>query len=238
MIRALVFDFDGLILDTEGPVFQSWQELYQEYGCELSFEKWATIIGTAERWFDPLDDLETCLRRKAGEANPANQTTFLDRQCIKPRRLQRELDLIHNKSVQPGVRDYLEKAKQFGLKIGLASSSTCRWVTGHLARLDLLDYFDDIQARDDVERAKPDPSLYLAVLGHLGVDPETAVAFEDSPNGILAAKIAGLFCVAVPNPLTRRLSFDHADLCLDSLADVSLEELLTTVEQQILSRIL
>jgi beta-phosphoglucomutase-like phosphatase (HAD superfamily) len=128
------------------------------------------------------------------------------------------------------VTDYLEDAKREGLLLGVASSSTCNWVTGHLSRLGLYDYFDYIRAKDDVRVTKPDPELYLAVLEAMNIQADQAVVFEDSPNGIRAAKQAGIFCVAVPNGLTRQLSLAEADLCLPSLADLSLEELLPKVQ--------
>jgi HAD superfamily hydrolase (TIGR01509 family) len=144
--------------------------------------------------------------------------------------LQRETSLILEQPVLPGVLDYLEGARRLGLRVGLASSSSCEWVLGHLSRLGLLNYFHEIRASEDVKRTKPDPALYLQVLHGLGVPAEQGVALEDSPNGILAAKRAGLFCVAVPNALTRRLPLDHADLRLESLADLPLESLLVEVE--------
>lgn len=217
-VRALIFDFDGLILETEGPIFQSWQELYRQYQRELSFDQWATIIGTAENDFDPLIDLA------------AQIETPLDGKMVDPLRRQRELDLIAEQVVLPGVMDYLEGAKRLGLKVGLASSSSCGWVTSHLERLGLLDYFDCIKASDDVKRTKPDPELYMQALQAFDLRPGQAVAFEDSPNGIRAAKQAGLFVVAVPNELTRRLALDEADIQLDTLADLPLEELLRQME--------
>jgi beta-phosphoglucomutase-like phosphatase (HAD superfamily) len=113
-----------------------------------------------------------------------------------------------------------------GLKLGVASSSTSDWVKGHLARLGILERFDCIRCRDDVPNAKPEPDLYLAVLECLGVRASEAIAIEDSPNGLLAAKRAGLRCVAIPNSITANLDLGEADLLLDSLADVSLAELL------------
>jgi beta-phosphoglucomutase-like phosphatase (HAD superfamily) len=113
-----------------------------------------------------------------------------------------------------------------GLKVGLASSSSCAWVTGHLERLGLLSFFDCICARDNVRLTKPDPALFELAVQRLGVEPCQAVAIEDSPNGILAAKRAGLYCLAVPNELTSQLSLDQADLRVDSLAELSLEQLL------------
>ena len=123
------------------------------------------------------------------------------------------------------------EAKKLGLKVGLASSSPCDWVTGHLSRLGLIQYFDCIYARDDVRRTKPDPELYLTVIDEFQIGSHEAVVFEDSPNGILAAKRAGLFCVAVPNPLTRQLRLDHADFRLNSLAEMPLSELLFQLEK-------
>ena len=216
-IRAVIFDFDGLILDTEGPIFQSWQELYQSYGGQLSFSTWAEIIGTVSNEYDHFEDLE----EQIGYG--------LDRDGLSPQRRQRELELIATKPIQPGVLGYLEDARSLGLKIGLASSSPCDWVTGHLTQRGLIGYFDCILARDDVSRVKPAPELYLSVLAELDVRAEEAFVIEDSPIGVRAAQKAGLFCVVVPNALTARMPLDHADMRLDSLEDISLEALMAEI---------
>jgi HAD superfamily hydrolase (TIGR01509 family) len=220
MIRALIFDFDGLILDTEGPIFRSWQEIYREYGCQLSFEIWSTTIGTTDTDFEPFE----ALQKQLGQT--------LDRASITERQQQREAEMILAQPILPGAQAYLETARQLGLKVGLASSSTRQWVTGHLSRLGLIDYFEQIKTSNDVTHTKPDPELYLKALEGLDVPAKQAFALEDSPNGILAAQRAGLFCVAVPNDMTRSLPTGHADLRLDSLADTPLENLLQTIEQR------
>ena len=220
MIKALIFDFDGLILDTETPDFISWQEIYQSHGCELSLEKWARCIGTNGVLFDPYDELETLLGR------PVNRAS------ISRKRHRRDSELIGNEVVRPGVETYLADAKKLGLKLGVASSSAKNWVVGHLSRLGLAAYFDCIKTGDDVEQAKPDPALYRLALDGLGLYPDEAIALEDSPNGILAAKRAGLFCVAVPNSVTRQLPLDKADLQLNSLAELPLANLILKVEQE------
>ena len=125
----------------------------------------------------------------------------------------------------------MDEARRLGLGLGVASSSDRRWVEGHLERLGLHAHFDVIRCADDVPRVKPDPALYRAVLDAMGVRPEEAVALEDSPNGVLAAKRAGLACVAVPNPLTARLDLSAADLRVASLAELSLPELLTRLRR-------
>ena len=218
MIRALIFDFDGLILDTETPVFRSWQEFYESYGGRLEFSHWGQVVGTVSNEQDHFGRLE-------GQIGYT-----LDHKMLGPLRRQRESELIQTQPIQPGVQAYLEDARQFGLKVGMASSSPCPWVTGHLERLGLLKYFDSVRARDDVGQVKPDPELFLTVLADLGAEPQEAVVFEDSPIGVQAAKAAGLFCVAVPNPVTRQYSLSQADLCLESLADLSLKSLIEKVE--------
>jgi HAD superfamily hydrolase (TIGR01509 family) len=219
MIKALIFDFDGLILETETPIFQSWQEIYQVYGCELMLEEWLANVGTAEEQFDPFTSLE----QRSGQP--------IDRQQTLIRRQRRELELIEHQRVLPGVREYLESARRLGLRVGLASSSSCDWVVGHLERLGLIGYFDAIAASDDVALTKPDPALYRTAVEWLGVAPREAVAFEDSRNGLIAAKRAGLYCVVIPNVLTHRLDLDDADIRLGSLEEMPLAELLASLER-------
>jgi HAD superfamily hydrolase (TIGR01509 family) len=219
MIKALVFDFDGLILETETPIFRSWQEIYRSYSCELSLDEWIVNIGTMEEAFDPVASLE----QRTGQT--------IDRAQILTWRQRRELELIHSQPVMPGVREYLESARRLGLKVGLASSSSCDWVVGHLERLELIGYFDAIAASDDVLRTKPDPALYRTAVEWLGVAPEQAVAFEDSLNGLIAAKRAGLHCVVIPNALTHHLNLEQADLRLESLEEMPLVDLVASLEQ-------
>ena len=215
MIEGLIFDFDGLILDTETPSFQAWQEVYERHGCELTLEEWADCIGRSQDAFDPCDYLESRL------GHP------LDRPRVLADEQKAEAERIRQQQVLPGVRETIEAASRRGLKLGVASSSDRKWVNGYLAHLGLRERFDAIRCVDDVERAKPDPDLYVAVLEALGLEPHQAIAFEDSPNGVLAAKRAGVFCVAVPNFLTKQLPFDHAaDFTVTSLKQIALEELL------------
>jgi HAD superfamily hydrolase (TIGR01509 family) len=152
---------------------------------------------------------------------------------IQQQRRRRYHELLGEKSVLPGVREYIAEAKRLGLYLGVASSSSREWVVGHLTDLGLQPYFDCIKCRDDVPQVKPDPALYQAVVETFALRPDQAIALEDSPNGVAAAKRAGLYCVAVPNPLTRQLSLAHADLLLNSLADLSLEQLLAALHARV-----
>jgi beta-phosphoglucomutase-like phosphatase (HAD superfamily) len=129
----------------------------------------------------------------------------------------------------PGVVEYLDKAVEIGLKIGLASSSDRAWVVNHLTELDLIHYFDVVCTLEDVKLVKPDPDLYQKAVAGLDLLPDQVVAFEDAPNGILAAKRAGLYCVAVPNSVTRSLDLSGADLILDSFCELPLDKTLASL---------
>jgi HAD superfamily hydrolase (TIGR01509 family) len=224
MIRALIFDFDGLIIDTELPAYQSWQEVFSSYGQHLPLALWSSTIGTMHDPFDPLDYLE-------------KQTDQpLDRPGIRQQRRQREAELISAQPVRPGLVEYLAEARRQGLRLGVASSSTNRWVTGYLEERGLLDYFDCLRTREDVALTKPAPDLFLAALAGLSVEAAEALAFEDSPKGVLAAQTAGLFCVAVPNDVTRQLPLEHADLILPDFKALPLAELLRQVNAGLLPR--
>ncbi|SDT00483.1 HAD family hydrolase [Actinopolymorpha singaporensis] len=213
-IRALVFDFDGLVVDTETPEFRAWQEIFADHGTVLELATWAGGIGTTDHHFDPYVALERASARA------------VDRDAIRAARRARIRELVSDQPVLPGVEDYLRQAREHGLRVGLASSSSRDWVHGHLAERGLLHHFDTIRTGDEVARTKPDPALYRLATADLGVDPARAVALEDSPNGVVAAKRAGLYCVVVPNALTRQLDLAAAELRVDSLANLPLTRLL------------
>jgi len=218
-IRALIFDFDGLILETEGAIYLSWKELYQSFDQDLPTEEWIQIIGTWENYFDPLERLQGLLNQP------------LDWSLIKDRRQQRETDLILAQPIMPGIAQYLLDARRMGIKTAVASSSSRQWVAGHLDRLGVLDSFDCLRTRDEVTNTKPDPELYLSAAACLQVQPCEAIALEDSAHGLVSARRAGLFCVAVPNDLTRLTPLE-ADLRLNSLADMPLEMLIKVAENK------
>jgi HAD superfamily hydrolase (TIGR01509 family) len=217
-VRALVFDFDGLLVDTEGPALQAWRELYSDYGHDLSPQTWAGAVGRIGG-FDPVADLERLTGRS------------LDGAALRTQRHRRKQDLARHEGLRAGVEDYLAEARRRDLRLGIASSDEFEWVAGHLGRLGIADCFDALRCADGDERiSKPSPHLYEVVLADLGVGAQHAVAFEDSPNGIAAATAAGLFCVGVPNPVTEELDLSRADLVLSSLAAVPLSDLIDRIE--------
>lgn len=220
-MRGLIFDFDGLILDTEMPDFVSWQSVYRQHGVELPLEGWASVVGgNAESDFDPYDNLEEMIGKKT------------DREAIWIKRRKDYLENLESQPVLPGVEKFLADAIEMRLKLGIASSSPENWVVGHLTRLGMLEKFDVVCTADDVEKTKPDPTLFLLTAEKLGVAPGEIIVFEDSPNGVVGAKRAGMYVVAVPNPLTKQLDLSTADLVLNSLEDITLEGLASRIKEE------
>lgn len=218
MIRGLIFDFDGLILDTETPMRRSWCEIYEEAGLRVEDAVWAAMLGSSADPPEAYDVLDEHLGRA------------VDRNALRDRRLQRELTLLALERPLPGVLPLLRDARAEGLGLAVASSSERAWVHEHLAHHGLLDRFDAIVCAEDVAATKPAPDLFLRALDVLGLDASEAIVFEDSEHGVAAAKEAELFCVAVPNRVTRCLAFDQADLVVDALCNRSLIEYIAAAD--------
>jgi HAD superfamily hydrolase (TIGR01509 family) len=220
-IKALIFDFDGLILDTETPEYEVWQQIYREHGFELPHEEWGKIIGGyGISAFDAAEHLSVLSQGR------------LDSVALRHRHMSESNALTLAQPILPGVMDCLRETKRLGLKLAIASSSPHSWVDMHAKRLGIFDYFEKILCADDVGvgRTKPNPDLFLLALDRLQVRPDEAIVFEDSPNGVHAARSAGIFVVAIPNTVTSQLSIENANLTLRSLADLPLRELLNKVK--------
>jgi HAD superfamily hydrolase (TIGR01509 family) len=218
LIKALIFDFDGLIIDTETTDYQSWCEVYEAHGCELPIEMWAKAVGRGfDAEFEPFAYLESQIGRT------------VDRHTIGEQRRARDHAMVMSLPLLPGVEDMIRGAKAVGLKLAIASSSPRSWVEPQLIRLELLELFDAIRTSDNVTNTKPDPELFLSACEAMAVQPYEAVVFEDSPNGVLAARRAGIFVVAVPNTLTARMVMEEPGMLVQSLAELSLPDLLSQV---------
>ncbi len=211
MIGAVIFDLDGLILDSETPEYLAWKAVYEQYGLEFPLVSWLQNIGRTDSPFDPLGPF----RREGSPRSPeairalwAEHHALLERDFFSP---------------LPGVVRLLEGLRSLGLRVAVASSSRISRVRGLLTELALEAEFDVLAGGDEVARAKPAPDVYLLAAQRLGVAPGACVALEDSENGVRAAKAAGMRCIAVPSALTRGLDFTAADLIVGSLAEVTPE---------------
>lgn len=220
MITALIFDFDGLLVDTETPAFASWQLMYREYGHDLSLDLWQGALGTMHG-FNAMDHLESLLGRP------------LDRVADMARRQRLKADMSADQPLLPGVLGILAQAQALGLPRAVASSSDRAWVEGWLERHAIRAWFGCVRTADDVALTKPAPDLFLSAADCLGVPPEQCLVFEDSPNGILAARAAGMRCVAVPGAVTSQLVLPPADLVLPALDALPLAEIIARVSEQV-----
>jgi HAD superfamily hydrolase (TIGR01509 family) len=213
MIKALIFDFDGLMIETEICDYQAWLEIYREYGLDYPVQEWQELIGTYENVPVPLDRLD----RLKGP---------IDREAIDTRRRERSTELALQQELLPGVMDYLVEGQRMGLKMAIASSSPRVWLEHFLEPRNLTAYVQVVVTGDTVSQVKPSPELFNSALQKLGVKPDEAVVFEDSFKGLQAARAARIRCVIIPSNLTRGMDFKEADLLLKSLDSLPLETLL------------
>jgi HAD superfamily hydrolase (TIGR01509 family) len=217
-IDAILFDFDGLILDTETPLFEEWGAAYRARGFELTLDLWQHSLGT-KGGFDACAHLARLLEEP------------LDCGALRDEVHARYRARCETQPLLPGVAEVLAEARALGLRAAVASSSSVGWVEGWLSRHGIRPLFDAVCGRDDVERVKPAPDLFLLAAKRVGVEPERCVVLEDSPNGMMAARAAGMRCVAVPNRLTRALVLPAPDLVVQSLAEQSLAGLLRRLDE-------
>jgi len=208
-VKALIFDYDGLIIDSESPEFESWQKVFGDHGQELQVEAWVHFIGGALT-MDPGKHLESLVGRE------------LEWEAIHAGRVKHHQTLMAEKALLPGVEKLMKLGREQGWKIGVASSSSSAWVEGGLERLGLMRYVQTVRTRDRVKNLKPHPEPYLSALADLGAEARFSFGFEDSSTGVSSAKAAGLTVVAVPNQLTRLHDLSHADMVLKSLEEFSL----------------
>jgi HAD superfamily hydrolase (TIGR01509 family) len=212
-IEAVVFDFDGLLMDTESSALASWQYEWRQYGLELDLDTFF-----ADHGGDVTEDRYARLAQAVGpafarDASHARRTAYRDR-------LHAVLGLA------PGIPQWLDRARERGTRLAVASSSPREWVQGLLDGVGYLARFELMACGDEVARPKPDPGVFLLALERLGLPADRAIAVEDSPHGVAAARAAGMRCVAIPNPHANPARFAQADLLLTSAAQAGLDEVL------------
>lgn len=212
-IKALIFDFDGLLMDTESTLLDSWQYEWRQHGLELDVEGFFADHGG--------DISEQRYAELAQAVGPA-----YDRRISHARRVAYRNELHAALELAPGIREWLDRSACLGLRLAVASSSPTEWVRGLLARSGHLERFDVLACGDEVTLHKPDPAVYLLALQRLSLPAERAIAFEDTPHGVAAAKAAGLHCIAIPNAFAAPTRFETADFVLTSAALATLDQIL------------
>ncbi|MEM7699334.1 MAG: HAD-IA family hydrolase [Verrucomicrobiota bacterium] len=210
-LKCLLFDFDGLILNTEEPGFEAWLENYRAYGADLPLETYVKCVGSDFNGFDPKSHLESLV------------DTPVDWQFWDAEREKLALSMIEKLEPLPGILDLIKEAEAAGIPCLVASSSPRSWVGGHLDRLGLTSRFQAIRCLEDVASPKPAPDLFQSAAKAAGVEPRDSLVLEDSLNGLIAATAAGAPCVVVPNRITRHLDFAGASSVLPSLDGIGID---------------
>lgn len=213
ILQGLIFDFDGLIVDTETARYHAWKEVIEWHGVELPLSFWLQNVGLPSEAFNPLEFLERNARKP------------IDKEAVRARKQEIFEERMKHESLRPGVLQYLKDGRRRKMKLAICSSSPRKWITSNLERFGIREFFDAIMTGSEVTKIKPDPELYFRTLDVLNLAAENCIAFEDSPKGVESAKAAGIFCVAVPNALTSKTNLLEADLKIGSLAEMPLEEL-------------
>lgn len=214
MIKSVIFDFDGLICDTETPELKAWESIFDDLGYSFPTEEYLKSIGSIYNDLSPLKFLKKISSKE------------IDMDAIAADFKSRKIELIDQEPLMPCIQQYLDDAKSINMNIGLASSSPFEWIDHHLRRLNIMDYFDCIITANDVQKTKPDPALFIKAAQSLNSNPEEVLALEDSINGVTAALRAGIYVVVVPNPVTANFNFNNAHLVISSLCELPLKSLL------------
>ena len=213
MPKALIFDFDGLIVDTETVIYESWAEIYEKNGQILELKTYKNCVGSDFEKFHPGIELEKRTGKKF------NWTTIdAERENLIREGLEQQKE-------RTGIRHFIEYAKAKGLDLAIASSSSRNWVLGWIKKLGLMEHFSAFANRDDVQKIKPDPELFLTAANLLGIHPGEALIFEDSENGLKAATAAGIPCAIITNPITAGGNFSEAIIVAESFTDERLKKL-------------
>jgi HAD superfamily hydrolase (TIGR01509 family) len=213
---AVIFDFDGIILDSETPEYESHRRIYERCGVTLTVEEWCGVIGTwseghDEQWFARL-----CAQSTDA---PARDAYFAERRRI--------FEEIVPADPMRGIPELLDALRGAAIPIAIASSAPARWVAGAVERLGIRPLFDAVVTGDEVLHRKPAPDVYLEAARRLGVDPARSVAIEDSGPGIAAARAAGMKAIAIPHWLTHTHDLTAADLTVAHAGELTLDRLVT-----------
>jgi HAD superfamily hydrolase (TIGR01509 family) len=208
-IKAVVFDKDGVLADSESINLLSAFEVFRAHGYDLGPEDEPTIVGR-----HPVDYVPVLARRF--DLNVAKQRRMIDEQDSIYSRTWRERGRMF-----PGAREVLDTVRRSNLGVGLATSSSRREVEDFIGRFELEACFDVTLSLDDVARAKPDPEIYVSAARLLGIETSQMLVVEDSEHGVRAAKDAGAICVAVRSRYVRPERIAIADRQIDSIDELT-----------------
>ena len=208
--EAVIFDVDGLLVDTETCDYEAWRELHEAHGLELTLPGYCWNAGMYGSWERMYADL--------------SQVSGHTPEALHARRNPRFRELVHARlRPSPELLKLLDLLELHGIRRGIASSSDSDWVAYLLEGLEIRERFEAIATGHDVQRRKPAPDVYLLAARRLGVDPACCVALEDSSHGIAAARAAGMGVITIPNSVSEHQDLSAAHARVAHFGDVTLD---------------
>lgn len=211
MTEAVIFDFDGLLMDTETTLLRSWQYEWRQWGLDLEVAEFFADHG------GDLNSERTALLAAAVGSSYDADLSLRRRRAFRAA-LHRTLDL------SAGIQTWIAEAANLSMRVAIASSSPVAWLVENLSRVGVCDAFDVLAGGDEVTRHKPCPDVYNLALRRLGVSGDLAIAVEDTAHGVDAAHAAQIRCIAIPNPYVDLAKVRHADLVIASALDLTLAD--------------
>lgn len=206
--HAVIFDFDGLLVDTEYAIYSSWERVFSSCGHPLPLDLFNQCLGSGYTHWNPGDHLEQLTGRTYDWDN------------INARRQEEIVRDLEHAGLLPGACELIRRLASAGTPMGVASSSSHRWVDGWLNKLGIMSCFQTVVCRDDGLPVKPDPALFLKAAENLGISPAQCLVLEDSQNGTTAAFRAGIPVISIPNRVTEQADFSLATSKIRSLTEL------------------
>lgn len=206
--KAVLFDMDGVIFNTEDISHEVFSELAKEFGCVMEEKLHVAIMGTTELVWSKYFCTVWSLSIRPQE--------FAEKYWIIQERIEKE-----NLQIMPGVVPLLTELKKTDIRTALVTSTPIEHVENQLNKFNLKQYFTIIITGDQVEKGKPDPEPYLTAIEKLGLKSTDCVVIEDAISGVESGKSAGCYVIAVPTVHAKSLDYSEADCVINSLEEIS-----------------
>jgi len=207
MIEAVIFDMDGVIVDSEGYHFRAFLDVLKNYNIVITKREYLDWVGIT------TEDIFRILKQKY--SLPEDVGVLIDR------KEKRVVELMRNIKLISGVKEFIGFLRDNGYRIALASGSDASVIEYIINKNNLRDRFEVITTLGDVKQPKPNPEMYLLTAHRLNVSPKNCLAIEDSEAGVNSAKNAGMYCIAVRNRWTVNHDVSRADCIVENLKDIT-----------------
>ena len=207
-MKAVIFDMDGVIIDSEPIHFEVDMQTMKDLGCEISVEELEKYVGTTNEY------MFTDIKKNYNIRKSVEEIINYNVEMVKNKIIQSNLEPIE------GIRELLIDLKNKNIPAAIASSSPKDFIDVVVSKFELKDYFKYIVSGEEVANGKPAPDVYIETAKKLGLSPKDCTVIEDSKNGVLAAKTAGMKCIGFQNSNSGNQDLSKADAIVKSIAEI------------------